>query len=149
MNTTAKKFREYLRSLGLTSIYIEENVHSFEALVVGSPSIEDFTQITRHSVEGYITRLAKRDMDNEKITKGFFKDKEVNFICFGVTNLTKEQISEIKALTKVKEMSGQARIAVYVLGDVFVGDILRPNSKKDKFEILDYVEFIGRLKQVL
>lgn len=150
MKATLKSFEEYLKSLDLISIYIEENEHSFKALVVeGSPSIEDFTQITRHVLAGYTVRLSKKDIDNNKITKGFFEDKEVNFICFGVTNLTKEQTAELKTLTKVKEMSGQARIAVYVLGDVFVGEVLSFDRIKGEIEILNYIEFIDRLKQIL
>ena len=146
MNATEKKFREYLKSLGLGFSYTAESEHSFEAVIrEGVPSIGDFTQITRSYWRGYIVRLAKKDLDNKEITKGFFDDEEVNLICFGVINLSKEQTAEIKTLTKVKEMSGQARIAVYVLGDVFVGDVLR----KDEIEILNYVEFICRLKQVL
>lgn len=150
MNATKKRFREYLKSLGFVTNCVTENEYSFEALVVDSvPSIKDFTQIRRHTLRGYVVRLAKKDLNNEKITKGFFKDKEVNLICFGVINLTKEQTEQIKSLTKVKEMSGQARIAVYVLGDVFVGEVPNLNRGKDKIEVLNYNEFIDRLKQVL
>ena len=151
MNATAKRFREYLKSLGLDFFYTEENKHSFEATMYcqSVPSIADFTQISRDAFGRYVARLAKKDLDNKEITKGFFEDKEVNLICFGVINLTKEQAEQIKTLTKVKEMSGQARIAVYVLGDVFVGEVPNFNRGEDKIELLNYNEFIDRLKQVL
>lgn len=76
MEITQEDFQRYLISLDLYYVIVRENENSFFAVITTEPNVKDFTQIISEPTALYPyweVRLSKSDIDNEKITKGFFK----------------------------------------------------------------------------
>jgi hypothetical protein len=74
---TTEYFYNYLISLGLFRLTIRVDELSFTAQLsdAAKPNKDDFTQILRTPNENYPfykVRLSKKDLFNDKITKGFF-----------------------------------------------------------------------------
>lgn len=69
-----EEFIKYIESKGLNRGAIWESSHSVYADVSDvEPNKDDFTQVTHIDGESWGVRLAKKDMNNELITNGFFK----------------------------------------------------------------------------
>ena len=69
-----EEFINYIESKGLNMGMILENSHSVYADVFDvEPNKDDFTQVIHIDGESWGVRLAKKDMNNELITNGFFK----------------------------------------------------------------------------
>lgn len=74
MKITTKEFHDYLISLGLFRIKINESKYLFFADLSGfsEPKAGDFTKVGL-TEEGYpYAQLSKADLFNHSITKGFF-----------------------------------------------------------------------------
>ena len=71
---TKERFLSYLENLGLFRWSITETPSEFEAIISKDtrPDIDNFTNWQIREDGTYWVRLSKKDLLNEKITKGFF-----------------------------------------------------------------------------
>lgn len=71
-----KKFQEYLEMQSLVALKTEETSSGFEAIVrkCDRPQLSCFSQMTKHSDHLIWLRLSFKDLNNEKITGGFFNE---------------------------------------------------------------------------
>ncbi len=76
--TNKDKFFDYLVSLDLFRWHIVETPSAFEATlsIESKPNLSDFTQVSQNEDGTWWVRLAKVDVHNEAITKGFFNQPD-------------------------------------------------------------------------